>query len=268
DATISHASSPSANHASGVSRRCPLRRPTVCRISRSMPMNVPRPRRIFWLVRAFIVRWNHRDSAPGVPGWRAARRFVCRLVVIGGLLSVRLLSPVTLGLGPSGVLRDSCPVRGSTTGPVGPLRSSWPTRDIPLGGALPHRALCSPTRGLLQPHVRVGGGWMRKRSLLGLIAATVMAGTCLASSPVAADSPGNHLYRPTTQNESNAYARVIRLQHAGELNGRLLATFEHWFDDGSPAEFIIRASDDDGRTWTTLTTVPDPLDGPGHPVSR
>jgi len=109
---------------------------------------------------------------------------------------------------------------------------------------------------------------MRKRSLLGLIAATVLAGTCLASSPVAADSPGNLLYRPTTQNESNAYARVIRLQHAGELNGRLLATFEHWFDDGSPAEFIIRASDDDGRTWTTLTTVPDPLDGPGHPVSR
>ncbi|HEY8455101.1 MAG TPA: family 16 glycoside hydrolase [Actinopolymorphaceae bacterium] len=108
---------------------------------------------------------------------------------------------------------------------------------------------------------------MRKPRLLVLAAAVVVSVTCLGGAATA-DSAGERMYTPTTPNESNAYARVIRLQHAGELNGRLLATFEHWYDDGSPAEFIIRASDDDGATWSTLATVPDAQTGPGHPVSR
>jgi hypothetical protein len=108
---------------------------------------------------------------------------------------------------------------------------------------------------------------MRKPSMLRLVAALAIFVTCLAGAPAAADSPGDRMYTPTSANESNAYARVIRLQHAGEMDGRLLATFEHWYDDGAPAEFIIRASDD-GRTWSTLATVPDAQTGPGHPVSR
>lgn len=65
DATTSQASAPSANHVTGVSRRRLLRRPTVCRISRSIPMNLPPLRRIRAFVRAFILRCIHSDTAPG-----------------------------------------------------------------------------------------------------------------------------------------------------------------------------------------------------------
>ncbi|GAB3433745.1 sialidase family protein [Flindersiella endophytica] len=110
---------------------------------------------------------------------------------------------------------------------------------------------------------------MRARSglLVGLLA---LAGISFAGLgvPAAADSPGGFLYTPTTPNESNAYARTIRLEHAGASNGRLLSTFEHWYEDGTPSAFVIRASDDAGGTWSTLATVGDPQTGAGHPVSR
>lgn len=76
------------------------------------------------------------------------------------------------------------------------------------------------------------------------------------------------MYSPTTTTESNAYARVIRLDHAGRADGTLLGTFEHWFEDGTPSRYIIRSSRDDGRTWSTRATVADPDTGPGHPASR
>jgi Ricin-type beta-trefoil lectin domain-like len=46
------------------------------------------------------------------------------------------------------------------------------------------------------------------------------------------------------------YARIIRLQHNGAANGRLLATYEHF-----PNNFIIYSSLDDGITWKVLSTV-------------
>ncbi|HEY6738578.1 MAG TPA: family 16 glycoside hydrolase [Actinopolymorphaceae bacterium] len=112
--------------------------------------------------------------------------------------------------------------------------------------------------------------------MLGHVRSLILAGAVLLTgalcvtptAPAAADAPGELLYRPTSSTESNAYARMIRLAHAGEQNGRLLATWEHWHDDGTPAEFEIRSSDDNGETWQTLATVGDPQTGPGHPVSR
>ncbi|HEX4207594.1 MAG TPA: sialidase family protein [Ktedonobacteraceae bacterium] len=97
----------------------------------------------------------------------------------------------------------------------------------------------------------------------------IICGLVLTSDSVSyANSNGQLLYTPTSANESNAYARTIELHHAGSNNGRLLATFEHWTNDGSPAAYIIRASDNNGGSWHTLTTVPDQLTGTGHPASH
>lgn len=98
-------------------------------------------------------------------------------------------------------------------------------------------------------------------ALLGLAFAGPTAG------PANADAEGDLIHTPTAPDEFDIYARVIRLAHAGTENGRLLATFEHAYEDGSPGSFIKR-SDDDGVRWSTLATVEDPLTGPGHPVSR
>lgn len=101
---------------------------------------------------------------------------------------------------------------------------------------------------------------------------------CLAAaiSRTAADGQGAYLWDPPVDNEANVYARVIELQHAGDHhNGRLLATWEHWYTEGassavgngSAGSFIIRESDDGGDSWTTLTTVQDSDTGPGHPFA-
>ncbi|OGE57141.1 hypothetical protein PENARI_c002G06669 [Penicillium arizonense] len=95
-------------------------------------------------------------------------------------------------------------------------------------------------------------------------------------SPVVADSTGSFLWDPTVDNEINTYARVIELQHAGDKNGRLLATWEHTYTagpdtrktNGTAAEFIIRKSEDEGETWTTLTTVHDTKGDPKYPYTR
>lgn len=47
--------------------------------------------------------------------------------------------------------------------------------------------------------------------------------------PVIADSDGSYLWNPPYSNEANSYSRVIELQHAGDRNGRLVATWEHWY---------------------------------------
>lgn len=106
--------------------------------------------------------------------------------------------------------------------------------------------------------------WKIFVSLFALLCGIVFS----AGSIVYANSKGNLIYKPTSTNESNAYSRVIELHEAGSKNGRLLATFEHWTNDGSPAHYIIRASDDHGASWHTLATIPDQLSGKGHPVSH
>nr|WP_186324722.1 family 16 glycoside hydrolase [Paenibacillus bovis] len=82
-----------------------------------------------------------------------------------------------------------------------------------------------------------------------------------------ATEKGEYIYEPT-ENEANIYARVIELENSGAKNGRLLSTFERSTEDGSPSKFIIRASDDNGENWYTLSTVSDPLEGDGHPASN
>lgn len=96
----------------------------------------------------------------------------------------------------------------------------------------------------------------------------------IAPSLVNADSEGSLLYKRVLDNESNGYARVIQLQHAGDMNGKQLATWEHWYTkgpeckkpNGTAGNFIIRESDN-GNDWMTRARVYDPQKGPGHPSS-
>jgi 3-keto-disaccharide hydrolase len=109
----------------------------------------------------------------------------------------------------------------------------------------------------------------RAARFVAAAAALGLAAAVLTASPHAlADGTGNLLYTPTSSNEANAYARVIQLQHAGADNGMLIGTFEHWYTDGTPSEYIIKASKDGGTSWSTLSTVHDTLTGAGHPVSQ
>lgn len=117
------------------------------------------------------------------------------------------------------------------------------------------------------PHPHLPATVRLGRRILAIFATAVVA-VGLLSTTAGADGPGSRLYTPTSSNESNAYARMIELHHAGKANGRLLATFEHWTNDGTPAEFIIRSSDDGGKSFSTLSTVTDPLRQTGHPVSH
>jgi BNR repeat protein/3-keto-disaccharide hydrolase len=103
---------------------------------------------------------------------------------------------------------------------------------------------------------------------IALAVAFTVGFAVLPGSRALADGMGNLLYTPTSASEANAYARVIALQHAGSENGTLLATFEHWYTNGAPSEYIIRSSTDGGATWSDLSTVPDSLTGTGHPVSQ
>lgn len=87
----------------------------------------------------------------------------------------------------------------------------------------------------------------------------------IAPSLVSADSEGTLLYKRSADNEANGYPRVIQLQHAGDMSGNFLATWEHWYTKGpkngepkgTPGNFIIRESDN-GNDWTTLATIHDP----------
>jgi hypothetical protein len=51
------------------------------------------------------------------------------------------------------------------------------------------------------------------------------------------------------------YPRVVRLEHSGDANGRLLATFERY--TGTTLAFPIFESTDDGATWTQVSEVTD-----------
>ncbi|KAL1896056.1 hypothetical protein Sste5346_004795 [Sporothrix stenoceras] len=94
-------------------------------------------------------------------------------------------------------------------------------------------------------------------------------------SSASADSPGSYLWDPPVDNEANVYARIIELRNAGAQNGRLLATWEHWYTtgpdsaigNGTAGSFIVRSSDDGGDSWSTLATVEDTVSGGGHPYA-
>src|SRR5487761_1380371 len=74
-----------------------------------------------------------------------------------------------------------------------------------------------------------------------------------------ANAIGHPVYQTTSSSEVTGYARVIQLQNSGSLwNGELLATFEHWYTNGTNVPLIIRQSTDGGNTWSTLATVYDP----------
>lgn len=87
-----------------------------------------------------------------------------------------------------------------------------------------------------------------------LARAFTLLAVLLTSSTLAFDS----LWQPAQSNEEVGNSRAIQLQHAGTENGKLLATFEHWHSDGSPSNYIVRESTDNGTTWDTLTNVTAP----------
>ncbi|WP_163504738.1 family 16 glycoside hydrolase [Fodinicola acaciae] len=66
-----------------------------------------------------------------------------------------------------------------------------------------------------------------------------------------ANVQGDPLYAPASASEGMAYARMIRLS-----TGTVLATFEHWDGNGGVSSYVVRRSDDDGATWSTLSEVP------------
>jgi hypothetical protein len=96
------------------------------------------------------------------------------------------------------------------------------------------------------------------------LALGVVAGSTAAS----ANSGGSSFYTPASSNEFLAYNRVIRLAHSGSENGDLIGTFEHANLDGTATQFDIRQSTNDGATWSTISTVSDPLTGSGHPSDQ
>lgn len=109
----------------------------------------------------------------------------------------------------------------------------------------------------------------RMSAFVALIAVAAMGlAIGIVSGPARANDPGNAFYSPSSSNEFMAYSRVIRLQYSGSANGTLIGTFEHRNLDGTPTDFVIRKSTDDGATWSTLTTLGDPLSGSGHPSDQ
>ena len=105
---------------------------------------------------------------------------------------------------------------------------------------------------------------MRLRAFL-LPALAVSAGLGVYVVRSHANPPGDALYTQTDRNEWISYARVIRLEHSGSANGRLLATFERWHGNADPTTFLIQQSLDDGHTWAALANVSDGETGPTHP---
>lgn len=96
-----------------------------------------------------------------------------------------------------------------------------------------------------------------------------LAGTAVVGgTPAVANSAGASFYTPASSNEFLAYSRIVRLAHSGSSNGQLIGTFEHAAVDGTATQFVIRKSTDDGATWSTLSTLSDPLTGTGHPSSQ
>lgn len=88
----------------------------------------------------------------------------------------------------------------------------------------------------------------------------------LTPQPASANESGESVYTRESGNEALAYPRVVRLEHSGEANGTLLATFERSLRDGEPSAFLIRQSSDDGASWETIATVGDPLTDANHPA--
>jgi hypothetical protein len=113
------------------------------------------------------------------------------------------------------------------------------------------------------------------RPLLSRVAALAAAALAIAvafvagvAAPAHANSPGSSMYTSTSSNDFLAYSRVIRLAHSGSANGTLLGTFEHADKSGAATTFAIRQSTDDGATWSTKSSLSDPLTGAGHPSSQ
>lgn len=117
----------------------------------------------------------------------------------------------------------------------------------------------------MMPHFRS----RRSGRTITLIAVlTAVLAVLIDAPPAFANSPGASFYSPTSTNEVLSYNRMVRLQHSGTVNGTIIGTFEHATLDGSAAQFDIRRSTDDGQTWSTISTLADPLTGAGHPADH
>jgi hypothetical protein len=89
---------------------------------------------------------------------------------------------------------------------------------------------------------------------------------CLTGAAETSVHGGKVLYSPDLKShptEEAGYPRLIRLAHAGELNGTLLATFAHAGGAESKASLPIYRSSDNGNSWSPnpIGTVIDSVHG-------
>ncbi|KAJ5267272.1 hypothetical protein N7478_010080 [Penicillium angulare] len=92
----------------------------------------------------------------------------------------------------------------------------------------------------------------------GIARTLFLVAICFANTTLAVYDTLYHWQYP---NEVDGYNRVIQLSHAGDSNGRLIATFEH-SNNSNPSSFIIRQSNDSGTSWHPLATVLAPEGAP------
>jgi len=102
---------------------------------------------------------------------------------------------------------------------------------------------------------------MRKHVVMAVLAPLAIMPAALALAP----EHGAPLFTPNPANaqEEAGYPRLIRLQHSGEANGTLLATFAHAGVPGEKGSLPIYRSTDNGKTWTSqpIGVVRDTING-------
>jgi len=93
-----------------------------------------------------------------------------------------------------------------------------------------------------------------------------ISAVCLTGAAETSGRDGKVLYSPELKShpsEEAGYPRLIRLTHAGELNGTLLATFAHAGGAAPKASLPIYRSTDNGNSWSRfpIGTVADSVHG-------
>lgn len=99
-------------------------------------------------------------------------------------------------------------------------------------------------------------------------ALALVIGVLAGIAPIAASANGSgvQLHEFANTNEKGLAIRTLRLAHAGDQNGVLISTFEHWNPvSGESVPYLIKRSTDDGATWETIAEIEDGETGANHP---
>jgi hypothetical protein len=104
---------------------------------------------------------------------------------------------------------------------------------------------------------------MMKQVMLAVLATGAIAPALPAAAPVLGQGEVLFTPNPANMKEESGYPRVIRLQHSGEANGTLLATFAHAGVPGEKGNMPIYRSTDNGKSWSAqpIGVVRDAING-------